>query len=57
MTITKTILRKEIKSTEFLIQAYNEESQNYPQVAHHNDKQVLKMRGKIEAYESLIRNF
>jgi hypothetical protein len=57
MTITKTILREEIKNTEYLIEAYNEESKNYPQAAHHNNKQVLKMRGKIEAYESLIRNF
>ena len=57
MTISKKILREEIERTEFLIQAYNEESQKYPQIAHHNDKQVLKMEGKIEAYKSLISNF
>jgi hypothetical protein len=54
MTISKTLLRKEIETTKFLIQAYNEESQKFPQIASHNDKQVLKMQGKIEAYESLI---
>lgn len=54
MTISKKILRKEIEATELLIQYYNEESQKYPQIAHHNDKQVLKMEGKIEAYKSLI---
>ena len=57
MTISKTLLRREIETTEFLIQSYNEESKNFPQIASHNDKQVLKMQGKIEAYKSLILNF
>lgn len=57
MTISKTLLRKEIETTKFLIQEYNEESQKFPQISSHNDKQVLKMQGKIEAYESLISNF
>jgi len=57
MTISKTLLRKEIEATEFLIQSYNQESATYPQIASHNDKQVLKMQGKIEAYQSLIANF
>jgi len=57
MTISKTLLKKEIETTEFLIQSYNEESKKYPQIANHNDKQVLKMQGKIEAYNSLIQNF
>ncbi len=57
MTISKTLLKKEIETTEFLIQSYNEESKKYPQIAIHNDKQVLKMQGKIEAYKSLIQNF
>ena len=54
MTISKTLLRKEIETTKFLIQSYNEESAKYPQIASHNDRQVLKMKGKIEAYESLM---
>ena len=57
MTISKTLLRKEIETTEFLIQSYNEESKKFQQIASHNDKQVLKMQGKIEAYKSLILNF
>jgi len=57
MTISKTLLRKEIETTQFLIESYNEESARYPQIASHNDKQVLKMQGKIEAYQSLIANF
>ncbi len=57
MTISKTLLKKEIETTEFLIQSYNEESKKYPQISNHNDKQVLKMQGKIEAYKSLIQNF
>ena len=57
MTISKTLLRKEIETIKFLIQEYNEESQKFPQIASHNDKQVLKMQGKIEAYEYLILNF
>jgi hypothetical protein len=57
MTISKTLLKREIETTEFLIQSYNEESKNFPQIASHNDKQVLKMQGKIEAYKSLILNF
>ncbi len=57
MTISKKLLRNEIETTKFLIDQYNEESRNFPQIASHNDKQVLKMQGKIEAYKSLILNF
>ncbi len=57
MQISKTLLRREIETTKYIIEQYNEESQKFPQIAHHNNKQVLKMEGKIEAYESLLRNF
>jgi len=57
MTISKKILRNEIETTKFLIEQYNEESRNFPQIKFNNDKQVLKMMGKIEAYESLIKTF
>ena len=57
MTISKKLLRNEIETTKFLIEQRNEESRNFPQIKFNNDKQVLKMMGKIEAYESLIQAF
>ena len=57
MQISKTLLRREIETTKYVITQYNDESKKYPQIASHNNKQVLKMEGKIEAYESLLSNF
>ncbi len=57
MTISKKLLRNEIETTKYLIERYNEESRNFPQIKFNNDKQVLKMMGKLEAFESLIKTF
>lgn len=57
MTISKKLLRNEIETAKYLIEQYNEESRNFPQIKFHNDKQVLKMMGALEAYESLIKTF
>jgi len=57
MTISKKLLRNEIETTKYLIEQYNEESRNFPQIKFNNDKQVLKMMGKLEAFESLIKTF
>lgn len=54
MTISKTFLRKQIQDYKNLIESYNEESRNFPQIASHNAKQVLRMEGKIQAFEALI---
>lgn len=55
MTISKKSLKEQIETLNFLIESYNEESIQYPQVANHNAKQVLKMQGKIELLNDLIR--
>ena len=57
MTISKKLLRNEIETTKYLIEQYNEESRNFPQIKFNNDKHVLKMMGKLEAFESLIKTF
>ena len=57
MTISKTLLRNEIETTKYLIEDYNKESRNFPEMKYHNDKQVLKMMGRLEAYESLLKTF
>ena len=54
MTISKKLLRNEIDTLKNLIESYNEESRIFPQIASHNAKQVLRMEGKIQAFESLI---
>ena len=57
MQISKTLIKRQLETTKYIIEQYNEESQKFPQIAHHNNKQVLKMEGKIEVYESLLRDF
>ena len=54
MTISKTFLRKQIETFESIIEAYNEESRNFPQIASHNAKQVLRLEGKIQAYKGFL---
>ena len=54
MTISKTFLRKQIETFESIIEAYNEESINFPQIASHNAKQVLRLEGKIQAYKGFL---
>jgi polyhydroxyalkanoate synthesis regulator protein len=54
MTISKTFLRKQIETFKAIIEQYNEESKNFPQIASHNAKQVLKLEGQIQAYQGLI---
>lgn len=54
MAITKKLLKRSIEDTIILINSYNEESRKFPQIAHHNDKRVLKLQGKIEAYYEML---
>jgi hypothetical protein len=54
MTISKKLLRNEINTLKLVIESYNEESRKFPQIASHNAKQVLRMEGKIQAFEALI---
>ena len=54
MTISKKLLKNEIETTKFLIEQCNEESRNFPQIASHNNKQVLRMEGKIQAFNDLL---
>ena len=54
MTISKTFLRKEIETFKSIIEQYNEESKNFPQIATHNAKQVLRLEGKIQAYNEFL---
>ena len=57
MTITKTTLKQSIKITKLMIKEYNKQSLEFTFLASHNDKQVLRMEGKIQAYKSLLNNF
>ena len=57
MQISKKLLKIFIKDLHLLIRSYNEDSEKFPQVKYHNDKQILKMEGKIEAYQNLINHF
>ena len=54
MTISKTFLRKQIETFKVIIEGYNEESKNFPQISSHNAKQVLKLEGQIQAYQDLV---
>ena len=51
MTISKKLLRQSIETTEFLISEYNKESEKFTQIASHNAKKLLKMQGRIEAFQ------
>jgi hypothetical protein len=54
MTISKKLLRNEIDTLKNLIESLNEESRNFPQIASHNAKQVLRMEGRIQAFSDLL---
>lgn len=54
MTISKKLLKREIEATKILIEGLKEESKNYPQIASHNAKSILRLEGKIQAYNQLL---
>ena len=57
MQINKGTLKAFIKQNEEKIQRLREESTQYPQMASHNERQILKVEGMIIAYQGLLDTY
>ncbi len=56
MNISKRLLKSIIKETVILINAYDKESIKYPNIKYHNDRYILGLKGRIVAYNELLKH-
>lgn len=54
MRITQRILKTLINETNDVINALNEESEKLPQMKHHNDRSIIRLKGKRDGLESIL---
>ena len=55
MQIPKRLLKSFIRDSKHLIESYENDSKKHPVLKSYNDKQILRLEGKIEAWEALLK--
>ena len=57
MTIAKRDIKNMIETYEEIIIGYKKETEKYPHMNKYNRDSILRMEGKIEVLNSLLKNF